>query len=67
MKFWQKICLFSIMVFVIIFNLASVFIIERNHAKLLKQELNATLRESLSIRSTVETIVPILKIYHSLD
>ncbi|MBN3523671.1 sensor histidine kinase [Paenibacillus apiarius] len=67
MKFWQKICLFSILVFVVIFNLASVFIIERNHGKLLKQEINATLRESLSIRSTVETIVPILKIYHSLD
>lgn len=67
MKFWQKIYLFSILPFVLIFTLASVLIIERNHSKLLQQEIDSTLREHMSIRSTMEAIVPFLKIYQSPD
>lgn len=67
MKLWQKIYLFSILPFIIIFTLASVLIIERNHSKLLQQEIDTTLRENMSIRSTMEAIVPFLKIYRSPD
>lgn len=67
MKFWQKIYLLSILPFIIIFTLASVFIIERNHNKMLQQEIETTLREHMSIRSTMEAIVPFFKIYQSSD
>lgn len=67
MKFWQKICLWSILIFVLIFNLASVLLIERTHSKLLQQEINTTLSENMSIHSTVDAIIPILQIYDSLD
>ncbi|MFF2885806.1 sensor histidine kinase [Paenibacillus sp. NPDC057967] len=67
MKFWQKICLFSILTFVIIFNAASIMVIERNHSKMLQQEINNTLSANMSINSSVNAVVPILRIYDSID
>ena len=67
MKLWQKIYLFSILPFLLLFHLASVLIIERNHSKLLQQEIEATLRENRSIRSAIEAIVPFLRVYRSPD
>ncbi|RRJ67193.1 sensor histidine kinase [Paenibacillus oralis] len=67
MKFWQKISLGSILTFIIIFNLASVLIIERNHSKMLQQEINTMLRENMSIRSTLEMVAPLLKMYNSFE
>lgn len=67
MKFWQKICLFSILTFVIIFNAASIMVIERNHSKMLLQEINNTLSANMSINSSVNAVVPILRIYDSID
>ncbi|RJX39801.1 sensor histidine kinase [Paenibacillus pinisoli] len=67
MKFWQKICLFSILTFIIIFNAASIMVIERNHSKMLQQEINNTLSANMSINSSVNAVVPILRIYDSID
>ncbi|GJM73602.1 hypothetical protein HMSSN036_58180 [Paenibacillus macerans] len=67
MRFWQKISLFSILTFIVIFNLASVLIIERNHSKMLQQEINTMLRENMNIRSTMEAVAPLLKIYNDFD
>ncbi|MEC0244585.1 HAMP domain-containing sensor histidine kinase [Paenibacillus chitinolyticus] len=67
MKFWQKIYLFSILVFVFIFNAASVMVIERSHGKILDQEINGALSQNMSIHSSVDAIVPILRIYDSID
>ncbi|REK75009.1 sensor histidine kinase [Paenibacillus paeoniae] len=67
MKFWQKICLFSILTFIIIFNAASIMVIERNHSKMLQQEITNTLSANMSINSSVNAVVPILRIYDSID
>ncbi|MBB6672116.1 HAMP domain-containing sensor histidine kinase [Cohnella nanjingensis] len=67
MKFWQKICLFSILAFVIVFNAASIMVIERNHSKLLQQVIDNTLSEHMNILSSVDAVVPVLRIYDSLD
>ncbi|GGH30895.1 sensor histidine kinase [Paenibacillus segetis] len=67
MKFWQKIYLFSFLVFVIIFNAASIMVIERSHNKMLGQEINNVLSQNMSIHSSVDAIVPILRIYDSID
>ncbi|GAA3404877.1 HAMP domain-containing sensor histidine kinase [Paenibacillus hodogayensis] len=67
MKFWHKIYLFSIVVFVVIFNAASVMVIERSHNKMLWQEINGALSQNRSIHASVDAIVPILRIYDSLD
>lgn len=67
MKFWQKIYVFSILVFVIIFNAASIMVIERSHNRMLEQEINSALSQNMSIQSSVNAIVPILRIYDSID
>ncbi|AJS59788.1 sensor histidine kinase [Paenibacillus sp. IHBB 10380] len=67
MKFWQKIYLFSILVFVLIFNAASIMVIERSHNTMLGQEINSALSQNMSIHSSVNAIVPILRIYDSID
>ncbi|MCD9025315.1 sensor histidine kinase [Cohnella silvisoli] len=67
MKFWQKIYLFSFLVFVLIFNAASIMVIERSHNKMLGQEINSALSQNMSIHSSVDAIVPILRIYDSID
>lgn len=67
MKFWQKIYVFSILVFIIIFNAASIMVIERSHNRMLKQEINNALSQNMSIHSSVDAIVPILRIYDSID
>lgn len=67
MKFWQKIYAFSILVFVLIFNGASIIVIERSHNRMLDQEINNALSQNMSIHSSVDAIVPILRIYDSID
>ncbi|MEC0093937.1 sensor histidine kinase [Paenibacillus macquariensis] len=67
MKFWQKIYLFSILAFVLIFNAASIMVIERSHNTMLGQEINSALSQNMSIHSSVNAIVPILRIYDSID
>lgn len=67
MKFWQKIYLFSILTFVVVFNIASVMVIERNHNKMLQQEINNVLSENMSIYTSVGEVIPIMKVYDSID
>jgi len=67
MKLWQKIYLLSLLVFVLIFNGASVMVIERTHNKMLNQAIEVALSQNMSIHSSVDAIVPILRIYDSLD
>ncbi|WP_028609339.1 sensor histidine kinase [Paenibacillus harenae] len=67
MKFWQKIYVFSILVFVIIFIAASVMVIERSHNNMLRQEINSALSQNMSIHASVDAIVPILRIFDSID
>jgi len=67
MKFWQKIYLLSILVFVIIFNIASFLVIERSHNKILQQAIDVSLSQSISIHSSVDASLPILSIYDSID
>ncbi|BBH19164.1 two-component sensor histidine kinase [Paenibacillus baekrokdamisoli] len=67
MKFWHKIYLFSLLAFVLIFNAASIMVIEQSHNKMLSQEINSALSKNMSIHSSVDAIVPILRIYDSID
>lgn len=67
MKFWQKIYVFTILVFLIIFHAASIMVIERSHNKMLGQEINNAMSQNMSIHTSVEAIVPILRIYDSID
>ncbi len=67
MKFWQKIFFLSILVFIVIFNAASVMVIERSHNRMLQQEINGAISQNMSIHSSVDAIVPILRIYDSID
>lgn len=67
MKFWQKIYLLSLLVFVVIFNGASIMVIERSHNKMLNQAIEVSLSQNMSIHSSVDAIVPVLRIYDSLD
>ncbi|CAM4458021.1 signal transduction histidine kinase [Paenibacillus endophyticus] len=67
MKLWLKIYLFSILVFVVIFNAASIMVIERSHNKMLGQAIDVALSQNMSIHSSVDAIVPILRIYDSID
>lgn len=67
MKFWQKIYLISVLVFFLIFNAASIMVIERSHNKVVSQEMSNALSQNMSIHSSVDAIVPILRIYDSID
>lgn len=67
MKFWHKIYLSSILSFVFIFNAACIMVIERNHSKMLQQEINSGISQNMNIHSSVNAIVPTLRIYDSID
>lgn len=67
MKFWQKIYFFSIVVFVLIFNAASIMVIERSHAKMLRQQINSAISQNMSIHSSINAIVPTLRIFDEID
>lgn len=67
MKFWQKIYLFSVLVFIVIFNAASIMVIEQSHNKMLRQEINSALSQNMSIHSSVNAVVPMMRIYDSVD
>lgn len=56
MKFWQKIFIYHFILFVIIFNLGGVFLIESMHSLSLDREIERGLSEHLSIYSGMELI-----------
>ncbi|MBU5591533.1 HAMP domain-containing histidine kinase [Clostridium sp. MSJ-4] len=59
MKFWQKIYVFSLLLFILTFNFAGVLIIEKFHNEALKREVNRCLSEHLSIYSGINLSIPI--------
>ncbi|MFC4812150.1 sensor histidine kinase [Paenibacillus sp. GCM10023250] len=65
MKFWLKIFTYSIVVFLLIFNAASILVIERNHSKLLNRAIDDALSQNRNIHSSVNAIVPTVLIYDS--
>ncbi|WP_088548500.1 sensor histidine kinase [Paenibacillus aquistagni] len=67
MKLWQKISVITILIFIIIFNAASIMIIERSHNRMLQQVINSALSQNMSIHASVNAIVPIINIYDSID
>lgn len=54
MKIWQKICIYSIFLFLIIFNIAGFILIENSHNLSLKREIERGLSEHLSIYSGMQ-------------
>ncbi|WFD09502.1 sensor histidine kinase [Tepidibacter hydrothermalis] len=56
MKFWQKIFTYHFILFVIIFNLGGVFLIESMHSLSLDREIERGLSEHLSIYSGMKLI-----------
>ncbi|WP_099188652.1 sensor histidine kinase [Tepidibacter mesophilus] len=56
MKFWKKIFTYHFILFVIIFNLGGVFLIENMHSLSLDREIERGLSEHLSIYSGVQLI-----------
>ncbi|WP_032122367.1 HAMP domain-containing sensor histidine kinase [Clostridium amazonitimonense] len=59
MKFWQKIYVFSLLLFILTFNFAGILIIEKFHNEALKREVNRCLSEHLSIYSGINLSIPI--------
>ncbi|WP_026895647.1 sensor histidine kinase [Clostridiisalibacter paucivorans] len=68
MKFWQKILIYSLLIFLVIFNIGAYFLIENSHELSLKREVNRGLSEHLSIYSGVKSsIASISSISKKLD
>lgn len=59
MKFWQRIYVFSLILFIFTFNFAGISIIEKIHNETLKREVNRCLSEHLSIYSGVNLSLPV--------
>ncbi|MCT4620626.1 MAG: HAMP domain-containing histidine kinase [Marinisporobacter sp.] len=58
MKLWQKLYIFTLILFILIFNLAGIIFIEKNHNASLKREVNRCFNEALTIYSGVDTSLP---------
>lgn len=59
MKFWQRIYLFSLILFILTFNFAGILLIEKIHNETLKREIDRCLSEHLSIYSGVNLSMPV--------
>lgn len=59
MKFWQRIYIFSLILFIFTFNFAGILIIEKIHNETLKREVDRCLSEHLSIYSGVNLSLPV--------
>ena len=59
MKFWKRIYIFSLILFILTFNFAGISIIEKIHNEALKREINRCLGEHLSIYSGVNLSLPV--------
>ncbi|SFB04044.1 sensor histidine kinase [Clostridium frigidicarnis] len=59
MKFWQRIYVFSLILFILTFNLAGILIIDKIHDENLRREVNRCLSEHLSIYSGINLSIPI--------
>lgn len=61
MKIWEKIFIYSLVLFLTVFNLGAFFIIENNHNLILKREIDRGLSEHLSIYSGLKGNLLFLK------
>lgn len=61
MKIWKKIFVYSLVLFLTVFNLGAFFIIENNHNLILKREIDRGLSEHLSIYSGLKGNLLFLK------
>ncbi|WP_055666707.1 sensor histidine kinase [Desnuesiella massiliensis] len=59
MKFWQRIYLFSLILFILTFNFAGILLIEKIHNETLTREIDRCLSEHLSIYSGVNLSMPV--------
>lgn len=53
MKIWKKIFLYSIILFIFLFNGAGIFIIENIYNRNLEMAIKSTINESSSVRSSI--------------
>ncbi|MBU3213922.1 HAMP domain-containing histidine kinase [Clostridium estertheticum] len=59
MKFWQRIYILFLTLFILTFNFAGILIIEKIHNETLKSEVDRALSEQLSIYSGVNLSIPV--------
>ena len=59
MKFWQRIYILFLTLFIFTFNFAGILIIEKIHNETLKREVDRCLSEHLSIYSGVNLSIPV--------
>ncbi|KAJ50943.1 signal transduction histidine kinase, partial [Clostridium tetanomorphum DSM 665] len=53
MKFWQKIFIYSLLLFLISLNFGSIFLIENSHNLNLKREIDRSISEQSNILSGI--------------
>ncbi|MDD2504075.1 MAG: sensor histidine kinase, partial [Clostridia bacterium] len=57
MKFWQKIFISSIILFVIVFNVGAYFIVSYSYEFTLQREKESSIREQTVILSSINTSI----------
>ncbi|WFD09857.1 sensor histidine kinase [Tepidibacter hydrothermalis] len=63
MKFWKKIFVYSLVLFLIVFNIGGIFLLENSHNLSLNREIERGLSEHSSIYSGVKMIIKDRKTY----
>jgi len=63
MKFWKKIFVYSLALFLIVFNIGGIFLLENSHNLSLNREIERGLSEHSSIYSGVNMIIKDRKTY----
>ncbi|GAA0738862.1 HAMP domain-containing sensor histidine kinase [Clostridium oceanicum] len=63
MKFWQKIFIYSVVIFLIIFNLGAYILIENSHNLNLKRSINRGLEEHSRISTGISFNINLIKKY----
>lgn len=58
MKLWQKLYIFTLILFISIFNFTGILFIEKSNNTSLKREVNRCFNEQISINSGVDTSLP---------
>lgn len=64
MKIWSKITVYSLVVFIVIFNLSGILIIENNHSNILSQEVETSLNQTATVYKGITSMSPVFKIYN---
>ena len=64
MKIWSKITFYSLVVFIVIFNLSGILIIENNHGNILSQEVETSLNQTATMYKGITAMSPVFRIYN---